>query len=401
MNIAWCTPFGRGNAIGHAGSLVIEELRRLTNVDIWHPSTAEPIDTPVQRVVLCGSPADAARLATYDLAIYNMGNHVENHRQIFEASRQVPGIVVLHDWVLQPFFQAYYSTQGLEKSYFSAMQRWYGPKAEAAVRSASPDLTDLPEASMLLDFPLFEEAIAGAYAVITHSDFSAKRVRAVFPGPVRSVPFPYSRSAERAARGRSFRLRDGQILAVTIGDINPARRIASVLEVLRRNPYLASRVVYAVIGNIESAYERELEVLVQQAGLQQSVRLMGHLPHESLHGYLAAADFCIYLSYPARETASPSALDQLFHGKPLIVSRAGSYEEIPDDCALKVGTDCEIVDLTTSIQRLAGDVRLRKQMADCAKAYARSTFRADRYARQVAALSEEVIDAKPMLAFTD
>src|SRR5437879_5174021 len=105
MRIAWFTPFGRGSAIGRASRLIVQELARSVEVDIWHPAAKQLHDSPVRTVAYPPeAPIDLVSLQAYDLAIYNLGNHLGNHRQIFEIALKTPGIDVLHDFVMHHFF---------------------------------------------------------------------------------------------------------------------------------------------------------------------------------------------------------------------------------------------------------------------------------------------------------
>jgi glycosyltransferase involved in cell wall biosynthesis len=405
MRIAWCTPYSRHSAIGRVSSLIVEELLRLAEVDIWHPQTAEPLETPARRITpLMGGHADAALLAKYDVAVYNMGNHLGNHREIFEAARRTAGIVILHDLALQNFFSAYYlGNADLQTLYASAVKRWYGERGAAAVSDLvagiSSDFLGSPD---VLEFPLFEEAIAGSYGVVTHSNFSADRVRKVFPGLVRHMPLPYKVNRRiRIPPRDSLGIPAGRILAITVGDVNTSKRIRAVIETLGNDQALAARIFYVVIGNPAPAYESELMHMVNKFGLTNSVRFAGIASEELLGAYLTYADFCITLRYPALETSSAIAIEQLAYGKPLIVSKTGFYEELPDDCVLKVRIDHEVEDLRSAMERLTNDPLLRQRMSKRARPYAREVFRADRYARAILELGQEMLDAKPLLAFTD
>ena len=405
MRIAWCTPFMRRSAIGRVSSLIVEELLRLAEVDVWYPRAEDAIGTSGARTIpLTSGPADIERLAAYDFAVYNMGNHPGNHREIFEVSRQVPGVMILHDLVLQDFFCAYYLSQAeLRDRYTAAVRRWYGPNGLAAVRELTAGIScSFLKSPAVLEFPLFEEAIAGSYGVVTHSRESAERVRRVFPGLVRYLPLPYdvNRGARVPSRDR-IRVPDGRMLAVTIGDVNPNKRIQTVIEALGKNPLLAARIFYVVLGEAAPDYQVELIRLVQQYGLQDIVSLVGYVTEEQLSAYLTYADFCINLRYPATETASASAIEELFYGKPIIVSNTGSCRDFPDDCVLKVRTNHEEEDLVSALRRLIDDHRFRRQLGERAPAYARETFRADRYARCIVELGEELLDSKPLFAFTD
>ena len=404
MRIAWCTPFARRSAIGRISSLVVEELLSLAEVDIWHPQSAEMLDSSAPRITLTGGPADAARLATYDFAVYNMGNHAGNHAQIFEASRRTPGLVILHDIVLQDFFSDYYlSNPRRREHYAAALRRWYGSAAIAAASDViSGTSHSFLESPRVLEFPLFEEAVAGAYAVVTHSEFAAERVRDILPGIVRALPLPYALSAKARIEPRDrLQIPPGRSLVVTVGDVNPNKCIRSVLEVLGNDAALAAKVLYVVIGAAAENHRAELSMLVTQYGLQDTVRFAGYASEELLATYLTHADFCINLRFPNTEAASASAVEQLACGKPSIVFNTGFFAELPDDCVLKVSVDRQREDLLNALRRLTGDPPLRAKIGQRAQAYARETFRADRYARGIVEVGTELLDAKPLLAYTD
>jgi glycosyltransferase involved in cell wall biosynthesis len=402
MRIAWCTPFSRRSAIGQVSRHIIEKLRRSVEIDIWHPETSQPLETSVTRFgQLTGGPADAARLATYDLAVYALGNHL-HHREIFEASRRTPGLAVLHDLVMQGFFiSCYLGRPELRERYTAAMQRWYGAAGTDVARNVIDGDASFLQSDAVLEFPLFEEAIAGSYAVVTHSAFAAERVRAVFPGVVRHLALPYEEIRRRPVLRKEPLAPAGRLLAITVGDVNPNKRAHTVLQALRSDRALAARIFYVVIGSSPPEYGGELARMVKEFGLDDTVRLAGYLEDNILESYLEQADLCITLRQPTTEAASASAIEQLFHGKPVIVSATGFYRELPDDCVLKIRPDYELEDLKGALSRLASDPALRRELGRRARSYAQETFSGDLYVDGLLEIAGEILDAKPMLGFAD
>ena len=53
---------------------------------------------------------DAARFEpeAYDAILYHMGNYYAAHRYVYESLKRFPGIVVLHDYVMQGFYAEQY-----------------------------------------------------------------------------------------------------------------------------------------------------------------------------------------------------------------------------------------------------------------------------------------------------
>jgi hypothetical protein len=109
VRIAWFTPFQKSSAIGRFSRLVTTELARSAEVDIWHPAAEETHPTQLPTISLPDDLVlEPGALAAYDMCVYNLGDHLGFHRQVFQTARTIPGVVVLHDFVMHHFFAGYY-----------------------------------------------------------------------------------------------------------------------------------------------------------------------------------------------------------------------------------------------------------------------------------------------------
>jgi glycosyltransferase involved in cell wall biosynthesis len=111
----------------------------------------------------------------------------------------------------------------------------------------------------------------------------------------------------------------------------------------------------------------------------------------------AEADVITCLRFPSLEAASASAIEAMLYGKPVIVSDVNFYKEIPDDCVLKIDPANEVNALQQALERLHGDVQLREGLGARGQAWARATFRADRYAEKLLSIAASSTKAKPAL----
>src|SRR5204862_6963957 len=119
------------------------------------------------------------RRKPYDAILYHMGNSVENHAAIWEALRRVPGVVVLHEFVLPHFMLGYAAgiRRNVELYRAEAAQR-YGP---AGARVAELMLHGrLTEAAF--DMPFCESVLDAAEGLVAHSRYVLDRVAALRPG---------------------------------------------------------------------------------------------------------------------------------------------------------------------------------------------------------------------------
>ncbi|OYW07953.1 MAG: hypothetical protein B7X34_09805, partial [Acidobacteriia bacterium 12-62-4] len=334
-------------------------------------------------------------LADFDLVVYNFGNHLPFHGEIFKVSRQHPGVVILHDYVMHHFFAALYlEAQQDPAGYTAEMEHWYGVSGRAAAeRSLKGER--VWESDEVVNFPLVERCTEGALGVVAHSEYLLDAVRMAFAGPVRKINLPYELPANPTAGGRaSLNVPPGALLLVTIGHVNPNKRVHAVLEAMGPEMH------YVVAGPADPAYQKRLDRIVAERGLGGRVQFLGRVSDEVLHTCLAAADICLNLRQPAIEGASASVIEEMLYGKPVVVTDIGFYRELPPDCVVKVDPADEAAGLRAALAKLA-DATEREEMGARAMAYAAATFRADNYARDLLRFAWDVRNAQPLFALSD
>ena len=404
MKIAWLTPLSKKSAIARASVAIVEELAKIADVTLLHFENGEARETsvPVKRFASAAA-VDERALDRYDVAVYNFGNYLPFHREIFLLSRRHPGICVLHDFVMHHFFAAYYFEDLKNPAAYSLlMERLYGEEGtEIAQRMVAGRGPRIWETDDVVRFPLFEEVVRGAFGVVTHSEFFKKRVESVFAGPVRRTPLPYDADLSPSRFSREeLGIQPGQLLIVTVGHVNPNKRIEAVIEALGRLGDRAAKVVYAILGPSSPEYQKTLNTAVQRNHLDRVVRFLGHVPDDVLHAYLMHADVCVNLRYPAMEGASASAIEEMLFGKPLIVTDTGFYSELPDFCVVKIPPEHEEA-LTDALARLIDDEKARATLGVAAQFFAGNEFRADRYAKEILDFAWEASRARPLLSLAD
>lgn len=402
MKIAWFTPLSKKSAIARASVAIATELARLADVHVCHFESGDVRDTsvPVKRFA-SASAVDDRTLDNYDLAIYNFGNYLPFHREIFLLSRHWPGICILHDIVMHHFFAAYYLEDLRSPAAYSLlMERLYGEEgASAAARSLGGQR--VWECDDVSRFPLFEEVVQGALGVVTHSEFFRRRVAANYTGPTRRIPLAYDADRTSPVQSRKrLGVEEDCVLLVTVGHVNPNKRIEAVIDAVGRLGAVAQHIVYAVLGPGSPEYQRTLEAAVRRNHLEGVVRFLGAVPDDLLRAYLSHADICINLRFPATEGASASAIEEMLFGKPLIVTDTGFYSELPGDCVVKIDPARE-EDLSGELSRLVSDAGLRASLGAAAQRFAEDEFRASRYAKEILDFGWEVRSARPLLTLTD
>jgi len=405
MRIAWFTPYSSKSAIARFSAAVVRDLARQETVDLWYPRTGDALAAEVHSVSFReASEVDPEKLAAYDLLVYNLGNHLPFHREIYEVSRRFPGLCVMHDFVMHHFFAAYYLEHlRRPQAYVAVMKRFAGARGAAvAAEILAGRRPGVWETDEVIRYPLFEEAVRGAHGIVTHSEFFRRQVEAVSPAPVARLYLPYElRPVKSVLSRQELGVPESKLLMITIGHVNPNKRVPSVLQALAANRDLLERIVYVVAGPCEPNRLAELEAIISRHGLEGVVRLAGYVEEEPLQAYLRHADVCINLRFPAIEGASASLVEEMLHGKAVIVTDTGFYSELPDDCVMKIRQEHEQEDLTSALRRLVTDAGLREAVGSRAREFAEQHFRADHYAREFLKFAWDVRSARPLLELAD
>jgi glycosyltransferase involved in cell wall biosynthesis/ribosomal protein S18 acetylase RimI-like enzyme len=401
VRIAWFTPYAARSAIAEYSEHVTRALAEHASVELWMADEEDRRATEFPLVHFGRGPLPLDRLSRYDAIFYNIGDHLGFHGAIYDASREVPGIVILHDRICHNLFFNYWISRGRPDRYVDLMENFYGDVGRAAAEASFAGMRSPVWSSDedLVRFPLFEEALVGARGVVVHSESHAAQVRNVWYGPIASLWLPAYRPSGQVRH--SLKPNEGRVSVVTLGYVNPNKQIDRVVRLLARNPGLADRVRYLVVGPYDpgSAYWSELRNLVWRSGLESVVELMGYQPDDVVVSVLEEADVCINLRWPSFEGASASLMQQLELGKPVLAIDAAGFAELPENALVKIPTGDDEA-LERALVRLVEDEAFRRDVGAEAKAAA-GERKPERYAAALIQLLEEVEAWEPMLDLAD
>lgn len=377
---------------------ILPSLQRRHEMHVWCPRSAgstipfSPV-IPFETIEALGD----SRLNDYDLIVYQLGNDARNFDRILPLALKVPGVHILHDYVMHNLI----AQITLEKAkdpfrYIWLMQNAYG---EAGRKLAEDAVTGrnhgVWQTSDVERYPLFEPVLANSLGVVVHSNFFLRAVRRSFHGPSTKIdlavaPIPAFRKATREELG----VEAGKVLLVSTGYINRPKLLDHVIEALHRNPELAAKALFVIAGADCPVESPRLRAMVEAYGLRQSVRLTGFLPEETMHSWIANADVCINLRRPNTEGASYSVIEQMRHGKTVAVIRTGFYAELPEGTVVEIEPE-GLLDLDQTLLRLVSDREFRDRTGAAACDWATAGFQPDCYGTALADFLEEAYAAKP------
>jgi glycosyltransferase involved in cell wall biosynthesis len=307
------------------------------------------------------------RRRPFDAIIYHMGNSPA-HAAIWGAMQRVPGVLVLHDFVLHHFMLQYYATTlGDVQRYQAEALRRYGADGE---RIAGLMMRGrFTEAAF--DLPFSEDVLAAARGLIAHSRFVLERAAAVRPAlPAALVPMgvPLPPQMGRDEARARLGLPPHALILASFGHINPYKRVDSVLRAVRRLRDELGDVRYLLVGSMSPAYDAR--AAVARAGLDGAVTITGFVARDAFEDYVAAADICVNLRHPTAGETSASLLRLLGAGKPTLVTATGSFTELPPGVVAQVDPDYAEEDLVVAYCRLlATRPELAAAMGQAAREY--------------------------------
>lgn len=397
MNILLFTPAIRLSAIGRMTRLVSTALISLGHeVLIVRTETQSLLQTPTHDFgveILRWDDLERMNEATAwaDSVVYQVGNHYDFHYGCLEWMERQPGVVCLHDIYLGHLFYGWAESRR-EKAH-RHVACWYG-------ETTAREFFAYPESESFMkgtadSAPMTEWIGAMAHGVITHSSWGVKRLLDSCPGPVRVVALAYDKPSLSPPAVHSSELPNQRFTIVTIGHVNPNKRVESVIRAIGNSALLQMNVTYVLVGSIQPKTETDLHSLAAELGVE--LVTYGEVDDVTLDRVINSADLISCLRWPSLEAASASAIEAMLYGKPVIVTDTGFYSELPDDAVRKINHGNEVQALQTVIEMLYLDPDAGKELGRRAEEWASQTFTAFTYARQLMEIIESAALARPIL----
>jgi glycosyltransferase involved in cell wall biosynthesis len=318
-----------------------------------------------------------------DIALYHVGNNPDAHGWIVDALERRRGLVVLHDFVLHHLIAGLTLGRGDNDGYLNAMQRDAGALGRMLAHGVVDHLLPPIWEERAQDFPLAGEVLRRADGVICHSRYVERLAREYgYNGPIWVVPMPAWPSVKLGAR----LVPEGRFPVVAcLGHLNVAKRVPQLIDAFESVRRKFPDALLVLAGSAAPGLR------LDAASLGDGVLRLDHQDEQDLWQLLADCDVCVSLRWPTMGETSGMALRALSLGKPLVVSDAGWFSELPDSVAAKVPVDeLEVPTLAAFLVQLAEDDELRETMGAAAAEYARREHDLDRVADLYVAALEEV-----------
>lgn len=322
----------------------------------------------------CGLPLrrfrDFTSVASH-VAIYQLGNHAGHHAEIYDLARQLPGIAVLHEYVLHDLVR--------DRAYAHGGPRAWNEELRYALGRTGERLTALlaagGEQPSPFDWPLFERVVDASLAVIVHS--RAARDRIAKSRPLASVhiaplalPHPPDLRSPAAALRQELEIPERALVIGAFGVAAAAKRLDVVLRAFGRLAAARPDCMLLVVGPESPSFLHQSGGLGSQPA--SGVRVLDRVSFDRLQAAMAATDVGVNLRYPTGGETSSTCLRLLGMGCPVVVSDTGWFAEIPDSCCAKVPVDSlEEPTLDAVLETLLARPELRRALGESAARWTR------------------------------
>jgi len=271
-----------------------------------------------------------------DATFYQMGNDPRYHHAIWHVSQQHPGIVILHDLMMQHFFSGLvFHDRGMNRrEYLELVERYHGIKGRVLAEAHVQGLLATEELAQRC--PLTEAATENALAVIVHSDaaFSALAEDASVVQLPLCVGMEFPTLDARQAT-EPYRI-------AVFGFLGPNRKLPLLLRALATFPERA-RFRLDIFGTMDG--QEKMHQLVSRLGLSEMVTLHGFASAKELDVALRQTDLVVNLRDPSMGEASGSQLHLWQYALPSLVTRRAWYATLPEETVAFVRPEHEVEDI--------------------------------------------------------
>jgi glycosyltransferase involved in cell wall biosynthesis len=306
-----------------------------------------------------------------DVELYHLGNN-QLHREIYRRALARPGVVVLHDAVLQHFFLGSLR----EDSYVEEFVYCYGEWARGMARELYRNRAQSAQGPEYFRFGMLRRIAETSRAVIVHNAGAARRVKAEAPS-ARVIEIPHLYVEPPAPKHITIGAR---FSFGVFGYLRESKQLLMILRVFARLRSNDPGLRLLVAGPFASSdLERACAGLLSGNGVERAE----YLPEAEFFAYAQSVDCCINLREPPAGETSGIAIRLMGLGKAVIVTDGEEVSSFPADICARVdsGLGAEEM-LEATMLLLSRNPDGARRMGEAARAHVRSVHAINLVAEQ-------------------
>lgn len=315
-----------------------------------------------------------------DVRLYHLGNN-QLHRAIYRRALERPGVVVLHDAVLQHFFLGSMD----EPAYVSEFVYNYGEWNRELARELWQNRAISGSHARYFAYPMLRRIAEVSRAVIVHNPAAARMVRVHAPNaeiieiPHLFAPPPMPPEADVIRYREALGVAPRSFLFGVYGYLRESKRIMAILRAFRTIRCEMPQTALLLAGAFASPdLERAAAPMVTE---QPGVLRAGHLTEREFWLAASACDACINLRDPPAGETSGIAIRLMGMGKAVMLSEGEESSRYPDATCIRIARGvAETASLTEHSRLAASFPQTAREIGRRASGHVQSHHSLDRVA---------------------
>ncbi|HLH43861.1 MAG TPA: glycosyltransferase family 4 protein [Bryobacteraceae bacterium] len=317
-----------------------------------------------------------------DVALYHIGNN-RLHQDIYRRAMRRPGVVTLHDAVLQHFFLGALSRQEYIEEFVHNYGEWNRGLAEDLWNHRARSAAD----PRYFDYPMLKRLARSSRAIVVHNPAAARLVREhhrdarIFEIPHYFAPPPTPGPIETLRFRRALGLGGRTLLVGVFGYLRESKRLPAIVRAMKR-VWAAGADARLLIQGAFASSNLERALAAEIDGDPRILRA-GFLGRREFWKWAAAADICVNLRFPTAAETSGIAVSMMGIGKAVAFTEGEEIARIPEDACLRVDRGLAEEEMLSDILRwLAADREAAMEIGRRAAKYIEREHKLERVAAQ-------------------
>jgi glycosyltransferase involved in cell wall biosynthesis len=268
------------------------------------------------------------------VALYHIGNN-HLHREIYARALEHPGVVVLHDALLQHFFLGSLD----QPAYVEEFVMNYGERSRGLAEELWRDRARSAADPRYFEYPMLQAIATRSRAVIVHNPAAAAAVRRHAPH-ARIVEIPHLFVAPKlpdAVETTRFRASLGltgrTLLVAVFGHMRESKRLPAIVRAMQKAWDAGADARLLIAGAFAST---DLERAAAPLLTGPRILRTGYLSEPDFWRYATATDVCVNLRFPTAGETSGIAIRLMGIGKPVVFTAGQEIARVPENACLRV-----------------------------------------------------------------
>jgi glycosyltransferase involved in cell wall biosynthesis len=283
---------------------------------------------------LCARGTVELDAADATVRLYHLGNN-QLHRPVYERAIETPGVVVLHDAVLQHFFLGSLDEPAYVDEFVYNYGEWSRSLAAELYRARAASSAD----RRYFQYPMLRRIVERSRVVIVHNPAAAALAQK-HAAQARIVEIPHLFTAPRLATpAEVLRFRQKLDLPAcafvfgVFGYLREAKRVLAILRAFELAREQSPKAYLLLAGDfVSDALARAVQPWLSRPWL----RRLPYLAESDFWRAALATDACISLRDPAAGETSGIAIRFMGIGKPVLVTAGVETSRFPDASCVRI-----------------------------------------------------------------